>query len=406
MGDAGPLTPDPLLHEAGAAEDGQVEADAAPPLREVKVLVTGFGPFKSFLINPSWLIASALPDELYPSQSTVSPHKAPDYKIKLLVYPSAIRVSYSTVSTTVPTLIATHSPDFILHIGMAGGRDCYSLETRGHRDHYRIKDVDDCDGFTWGESRWRSEGIPEVLYVGWDEVDVLARWEDGVQMGLRERGFLGTGEREKALSETGKRENEAETPATRAVPLIPVGRASIPMNLMWGTSNMPVSSTKADEHRRKAIVKLSCDAGRFLCEYALFESLSRRWLEGQRRKEGDDDVARGDRQAADQKQADSTSSSASPEVDASPSSGSGSFRSDSDLAPERVGKVAFLHVPGWTGVEDINRGVMVAEEAIRALVGSWEDGYRRNGIGAKVVPQAYTKQHSEDAGRVASTWRA
>ncbi|OAP59657.1 hypothetical protein AYL99_06955 [Fonsecaea erecta] len=401
MGDAGPPTPDPLLQDGRAAVDGQVEADAAPPLREVKVLVTGFGPFKSFLINPSWLIASALPEELLPSPSTLSGQKSPDYKIKLIVYPSAIRVSYSTVSTTVPTLITTHNPDFILHIGMAGGRDCYSLETRGHRDHYRIKDVDDCDGFTWGESRWRNEGIPEVLYVGWDEVDVLARWEDGVQMGLRERGFLGSGEMEKALSETaGKGENEAQLPASRPAPLIPLGRANIPMNLMWGTSNVPVSSTKADEHRRKAIVKLSCDAGRFLCEYALFESLSRRWLDAQRRREDDDDVDRKDQQAAEDKEAESISSSISP------SSGSGPSPSDSDLALERVGKVAFLHVPGWTGLEDINRGVMVAEEAIRALVGSWEDGYRRNGIGAKVPTQTYTMQHSEQAGRVASTWRA
>ncbi|OAL22953.1 hypothetical protein AYO22_06861 [Fonsecaea multimorphosa] len=377
MGDAGPPTPDPLLQErkGAAVDDGQVGPDGATPLREVKVLVTGFG-------------------------------KSPGYKIKLIVYPSAIRVSYSTVSTTVPSLITTHDPDFILHIGMAGGRDCYSLETRGHRDHYRIKDVDDCDGFTWGENRWKTEGIPEVLFVGWDEVDVLARWEDGVQMGLRERGFLGTGEVEKILSDTAAK--EAETPAPRAaVPLIPVGRANIPMNLMWGTSNMPVSSTKADEHRRKAVVKLSCDAGRFLCEYALFESLSRRWLDAQRHWDGDNDADKGDQQAtADHKQTESSAfSSTSPEVNAS----SSSPRSDSDVALERVGKVAFLHVPGWTGLEDINRGVMVAEEAIRALVGSWEDGYRRNGngTGVRVETQAYTKQHSEEAGRVvASTWRA
>ncbi|OAL29190.1 hypothetical protein AYO20_09243 [Fonsecaea nubica] len=412
MGDAGPLTPDPLHHDGSAGDNGRVEADGAPPLREVKVLVTGFGPFKSFLINPSWLIASALPEELYPSPSTDTPHKSPDYKIKLIVHPSAVRVSYSTVSTTVPTLIATHNPDFILHIGMAGGRDCYSLEIRGHRDNYRIKDVDDCDGFTWGENRWRTEGIPEVLYVAWDEVDVLSRWEDGVERGLRERGFLGTGEMDKALADSGKGVNEAETPtsATRAVPITPIGlgRANVPRNLMWGTSNMPVSSTKADEHRRKAVVKLSCDAGRFLCEYALFESLSRRWLEGQRR---------GDWQATSHKKAtDAVSSSASPEVvsnnNASSSSVSDPSRSDSeDEATERVGKVAFLHVPGWTGVEDINRGVMVAEEAIRALIGSWEDGYRRNGTGGRRVvgtqALSYTKQHSEEAGRVASsTWRA
>ncbi|EXJ65679.1 uncharacterized protein A1O5_11206 [Cladophialophora psammophila CBS 110553] len=402
MGDAGPLTPDPLLPERSAGLDGQIETDGASPLREVKVLVTGFGPFKSFLINPSWLIASALPEELYPSPSTDSPQKAPDYKITLIVYPSAIRVSYSTVSTTVPTLISTHNPDFVLHIGMAGGRDCYSLETRGHRDNYRIKDVDDCDGFTWGENRWKTEGVPEVLYVGWDEVDVLARWEEGVQTGLRERGFLGRGKMERALTEHGKRDSEIDTLSTRAVPLMPIGRGTIPLNLMWGTSNVPISSTKADENRRKAVVKLSCDAGRFLCEYALFESLSRRWLESQRRTDGDDNG--GNQKAAQQKEVES-SLSGSPDLNTSASSNSSASQSQTDHAPDRLGKVAFLHVPGWTGVEDINRGVMVAEEVIRALVGSWEDGYRRKGIGARMAIQAYTKQHSEEAGRVASPWR-
>lgn len=54
MGDAGPPTPPPLLSEETALV-GNVEAQDAPPLREVKVLVTGFGvscvfPFTSDLL--------------------------------------------------------------------------------------------------------------------------------------------------------------------------------------------------------------------------------------------------------------------------------------------------------------------------------------------------------------------
>lgn len=77
------------------------------------------------------------------------------------------------------------------------------------------------------------------------------------------------------------------------------------------------------------------------------------------------------------------------------------------LALERRGKVAFLHVPGWTGVEDISRGVLIAEEAIRALVGSWEDGYRKDGNKKDVIAGGrFTSQHSElDAG-VAVDWKA
>lgn len=44
MGDAGPQTPDPLLQNGTTAlNDGQSGGDETPPLREVKVLVTGFG---------------------------------------------------------------------------------------------------------------------------------------------------------------------------------------------------------------------------------------------------------------------------------------------------------------------------------------------------------------------------
>ncbi len=275
------------------------------------------------------------------------------------------------MSTVVPKLIATHNPDFILHIGMAGGRDCYSLETRGHRDNYRIKDVEDSDGLIWGEQRWKREGIPEVLYVGWDDNDVLRRWEDGVKHGLAERGFLGRGEMQRAI----------EQHQQMSVPPVPA-RGHEPMNLMWGTSNVPASSTKADEHKRKAVVKLSADAGRFLCEYALFESLSRRWLDAHR--EGEEE--------AKTKQAAPPASSAD-----------SASHSRGESAQDRLGRVAFLHVPGWTGVEDINRGVLVAEEAIRALVGSWEDGNRRNG---RVEAKAYTQEHSEEKGRAAATWKA
>jgi len=230
--------------------------------------------------------------------------------------------------------------------------------------------------------------------VGWEEGDVLRRWEEGVKRGLAERGFLGRGEMERVTA-MALVESEQQT----MVPLVSA-RASTPMNLMWGTSNVPVSSMKADEHRRKAIVKLSCDAGRFLCEYALFESLSRRWLDAHRTHKGEDDGQRGGKEI-------DTSSSPLPSSSATPESGDSwstpGLSSADDLAQERLGKVAFLHVPGWTGVEDINRGVMVAEEAIRALVGSWEDGYRRNG---RVEAMAYTQQHSEEKGRVAATWRA
>lgn len=49
MGDAGPPTPDPLLQQERSALNGHIETDNAAPLREIRVLVTGFGVSLSFL---------------------------------------------------------------------------------------------------------------------------------------------------------------------------------------------------------------------------------------------------------------------------------------------------------------------------------------------------------------------
>ena len=86
-------------------------------------------------------------------------------------------------------------------------------------------------------------------------------------------------------------------------------------------------------------VRLSTDPGRFLCDFIFYESLSERWKEAQR-----DD----------------------PEQISGSASGG-------------LGKVAFLHVPGDTNAAAIERGVRVTVAAIRAIVASWEDGYRREG---------------------------
>ncbi|KAK5046671.1 hypothetical protein LTR84_007432 [Exophiala bonariae] len=385
MGDAGPPTPPPSLAQDVESISG-IEADHSAPLREIKVLVTGFGPFKSFLINPSWLITSALPEEILPHSSYPSDESSAikPYRIRITINPSPVRVAYNTVSTAFPDLLAQHNPDFVLHIGMAGGRDCYSLETRGHRDGYRIKDVDDNDGFSCGELVWKREGVPDCLLVHWDEDDVLRRWEQGVEKGLSERGFLAGG----------------STPAPAANTTIPLPKGFTgPIRTVWGTVAGSVS--RAEENRKKGVVKLSRDAGRFLCEYAFFESLSRRWIDAMRYNTPDDGKAS------------PTSSAAETVIPDSANSAGDSSNHKRALALERLGKVAFLHVPGRTGVDDINLGVMIAEEAIRALVGSWEDGYRRDrkakitqtassGLKDGEVAKKFTDQNSEIDTGVAS----
>ncbi|KAK5007739.1 hypothetical protein LTR60_005637, partial [Cryomyces antarcticus] len=88
-------------------------------------------------VNPSFLIADSLPPLLHPNPGHPTP-------IRILVHPTPVRVAYSAVRELVPKLYPTDSKiDLVLHIGMAGGRDHYSMERVGHRDGYdKNRDVD------------------------------------------------------------------------------------------------------------------------------------------------------------------------------------------------------------------------------------------------------------------------
>ncbi|KAK9418477.1 hypothetical protein SUNI508_07965 [Seiridium unicorne] len=154
--------------------------------KELTVLVTGFGPFKDgYPINPSWEIASSLPKYLPwdrvkdPSHRTSS--KMP--RVRLLVYPQAVRVNYQTVREVVPPLWDNPDQkiDLALHIGMAGPTNRYSIERRGHRDGYRHKDVD--GNFLEDEKRheregdeWIWHGTPSELLTDLDIGDIYQRW--------------------------------------------------------------------------------------------------------------------------------------------------------------------------------------------------------------------------------------
>lgn len=104
--------------------------------------------------------------------------------IRILTHPVAVRVSYSAVTALVPTLWSgIPKIDFMVHIGMAGGRQFYSLERRGHRDGYLSKDV---DGKLLGEDEgdghgtWKREGLPEEIETDVDLDDVWRRWKQAL----------------------------------------------------------------------------------------------------------------------------------------------------------------------------------------------------------------------------------
>ncbi|KAK7421914.1 hypothetical protein QQX98_001908 [Neonectria punicea] len=115
---------------------------------ELTVLVTGFGPFREqYPVNPSWEIAKDLPSYLPPlrAKDPNSRHAVHLPDVRILVYPEPIRVNYKVVRELVPSLWETYKGgkvDIVIHIGMAGPRPFYCIERRGHRDGYMHPDVD------------------------------------------------------------------------------------------------------------------------------------------------------------------------------------------------------------------------------------------------------------------------
>ncbi|KAL2810840.1 hypothetical protein BJX63DRAFT_303168 [Aspergillus granulosus] len=138
---------------------------------EISVLVTGFGPFKSNVVNASYLIASSLPTSI--ALPTDTPDGTPaNRRIAIHVHPSPITVAYSAVREIIPAImkdyVQTHGrqPDIVIHMGIAATRNYYSIETKAHRDAYHMPDNLGRAGYEDGEKLWRELGLPHVLKAG------------------------------------------------------------------------------------------------------------------------------------------------------------------------------------------------------------------------------------------------
>ncbi|KAG6362119.1 hypothetical protein INS49_010348 [Diaporthe citri] len=155
---------------------------------EITILVTGFGPFKDqYPRNPSWDIASSLPEYLPPlnakSSTAVRGGSLPLPPVRIVVHPEPVRVTYSAVRNLIPKLWqpdfeGVPKIDYVLHIGMASTKKQYVLERLGHRDDYKLLDLDErlpnqnpsSDDYPW-------HGIPAQLTTDLDVADIKRRWE-------------------------------------------------------------------------------------------------------------------------------------------------------------------------------------------------------------------------------------
>ncbi|KAK7757808.1 hypothetical protein SLS62_000186 [Diatrype stigma] len=150
-------------------------------------------PFKElYPRNPSWEIASSLPDYLPPERAKDASARRPVGslpllpRVRILVHPEPIRVNYEVVRDLVPTLWDGSAPgqrkiDFAVHIGMAGPQAVYNLERLAHRDGYRLRDV---DGNLLGDEErrkregedWAWHGVPSELTTELDIEEIYKTW--------------------------------------------------------------------------------------------------------------------------------------------------------------------------------------------------------------------------------------
>ncbi|KAF9888073.1 hypothetical protein FE257_009338 [Aspergillus nanangensis] len=156
----------------------QVAGDPPVPLAdpdEISVLVTGFGPFKTNLVNASYLIASSLPPSLeFPSNVSTTAEGTPTpRRVSIHVHPAPVPVAYSTVQSEIPVIldnyVKTHGgrrPDIVIHMGIAATRSYYSVEMQAHRDSYHMSDIRGKSGYEDGERLWRELELPPVLRAG------------------------------------------------------------------------------------------------------------------------------------------------------------------------------------------------------------------------------------------------
>ncbi|XP_043979634.1 pyroglutamyl-peptidase 1 isoform X2 [Gambusia affinis] len=84
--------------------------------REI-VVVTGFGPFRQFLVNPSWITAQGL--------------KLAGMGQRIDVYIKELPVSYSSTQRIIAELWQTLKPKFAVHLGIARGSSLVILEQTG-----------------------------------------------------------------------------------------------------------------------------------------------------------------------------------------------------------------------------------------------------------------------------------
>jgi len=95
----------------------------------MKIVVTGFGVFRNYDVNPSWEAVSGLPEVW----------NDPKHEIRC----EQIPVEYDFVLNQVPDKWKEMDPDFILHVGVSHLAEKLTLEKQANNSGYMKPDVKD-----------------------------------------------------------------------------------------------------------------------------------------------------------------------------------------------------------------------------------------------------------------------
>ncbi|XP_006629057.3 pyroglutamyl-peptidase 1 isoform X2 [Lepisosteus oculatus] len=94
---------------------------------KVVVVVTGFGPFRQYLFNPSWPAVQGL--------------KMSGLGEDVDIHIKELPVSYRKAQELVVLLWKTFSPQLAIHVGIAPGSSAIILEQSGKNEGYKSRDV-------------------------------------------------------------------------------------------------------------------------------------------------------------------------------------------------------------------------------------------------------------------------
>ncbi|CAE6451663.1 unnamed protein product [Rhizoctonia solani] len=123
-----------------------IDSAAKPEKKSLRVLVTGFGPFRDIEMNPSWLAAKPLNNQTLKfskNPDPAHPHAPKPRPVEIEAHISTLEVpvTYSAVLGTVPPVHASKQYDFILHVGVGlAGR--LAIERLAHKTGYKQPDAD------------------------------------------------------------------------------------------------------------------------------------------------------------------------------------------------------------------------------------------------------------------------